>query len=46
VLTAEQAIGAAALANAINPVALRTRLEHELERLRALADQPGRPLAR
>ena len=45
-LTAEQAVTAAAVADAINPVALRARLERELERLWALADQPGRSPAR
>ena len=46
VLTPEQAIGATALAEAINPVALRARLERELERLWALADPPAAPFAR
>jgi len=45
-LTPEQALGATALAEAINPVALRTRLERELARLWALADQPALPFAR
>lgn len=46
VLTAEQATRATALAEAINPVALRARLERELERLWALADRPAVPFAR
>ena len=42
-LTPAQAAGAAALADAINPVALRTRLERELQALWALADRPTAP---